>query len=41
MESPENQPLSPLESDLRVLIVEDSKIEAKFTVNLLKKTAIR
>ena len=29
--------LSPLESDLRVLIVEDSKIEAKLTVNLLKK----
>ena len=37
MESPEAQPLSPLETDLRVLIVEDSKIEAKFTVNLLKK----
>jgi len=37
MESSEAQPLSPLETDLRVLIVEDSKIEAKFTVNLLKK----
>jgi len=37
MESTEHTPLSPLESDLRVLIVEDSKIEAKLTVNLLKK----
>lgn len=37
MESTEDQSLSPLETDLRVLIVEDSKIEAKFTVNLLKK----
>jgi PAS domain S-box-containing protein len=37
MELPETQPLSPLETDLRVLIVEDSKIEAKFTVNLLEK----
>ena len=37
MESTEDQSLSPLETDLRVLIVEDSKIEAKFTVNLLKE----
>ena len=37
MESTEDQSLSPLATDLRVLIVEDSKIEAKFTVNLLKK----
>ena len=37
MESTEDQSLSPLETDMRVLIVEDSKIEAKFTVNLLKK----
>ncbi len=37
MEPNEQTPLSPLESDLRVLIVEDSKIEAKLTVNLLKK----
>lgn len=37
METSEESTLSPLESDLRVLIVEDSKIEAKFTVNLLKK----
>lgn len=37
MESTETASLSPLESDLRVLIVEDSKIEAKLTVNLLKK----
>lgn len=37
MEPTETIPLSPLESDLRILIVEDSKIEAKLTVNLLKK----
>ena len=37
MDSTEDQSHSPLETDLRVLIVEDSKIEAKFTVNLLKK----
>ena len=37
MDTLEQVALSPLESDLRVLIVEDSKIEAKFTVNLLKK----
>ena len=37
METAEPTPLFPLESDLRVLIVEDSKIEAKLTANLLKK----
>lgn len=37
MEPTEHTPLSPLESDIRVLIVEDSTIEAKLTVNLLKK----
>jgi len=37
MQSASQPPLSPLETDLRVLIVEDSKIEAKLTVNLLKK----
>ncbi len=37
MESASQPTPSPAETDLRVLIVEDSKIEAKFTANLLKK----
>jgi len=37
METADPTPLFPLESDLRVLIVDDSKIEAKLTANLLKK----
>lgn len=37
MDTCDQTPLPPLESNLRVLIVEDSKIEAKLTVHLLNK----
>lgn len=37
METTDQANPSPLPTDLRVLIVEDSNIEAKFTANLLKK----